>query len=79
MPEFFNVLPPADAVSLLLDRLPPKPAAGINVLPTADALGRVTAEAVRSPESLPAFHRSTMDGFSLRAADTYGASDGLPA
>lgn len=79
MPEFFNVLPPDAALALLLDRLPPQPAAGSAMVDTADALGRVTAAAVRSPEALPPFPRATMDGYSLRAADTFGASDGLPA
>ena len=79
MPEFFNVLPPADALALLLDRLPPEPAVGVSLVPTPDSLGRVTAEAVLAPESLPPFPRSVMDGYSLRASDTYGASDGLPA
>ena len=79
MPEFFNVLPPSDAVAMLLDRLPPKPAAGVSMIPTLDSLGRVIAEPVLAPESLPLFPRSAMDGYSLRAADTYGASDGLPA
>src|SRR6266705_3171270 len=32
-----------------------------------------------APPDLPAFARSTMDGFAVRAADTYGASEGLPA
>ena len=42
-------------------------------------LGRVTAEAVTSPEALPAFRRSSVDGYAVRAADTFGASDSLPA
>ena len=79
MPEFFNVLPPADALALLLDRLPPEPAVGASLAPTPDSLGRVTAEAVLAPELLPPFPRSVMDGYSIRASDTYGASDGLPA
>jgi molybdopterin molybdotransferase len=33
---------------------------------------------VRSPADLPGFARSTVDGYAVRAADTYGASDGLP-
>ncbi len=37
---------------------------------TPDALGRVLAEPVRSPEDLPPFRRSLMDGFAVRAADT---------
>ena len=79
MPEFFNVLPPADALALLLDSLPPEPVVGVSLVPTPDSLGRVTAEVVLAPEALPLFPRSVMDGYSLRASDTYGASDGLPA
>ena len=79
MPEFFNVLPPGEALALLLELLPERPAAGVCVADTAQALGRVAAAEIRATESLPAFPRSTMDGYSVRAADTYGASDGLPA
>jgi molybdopterin molybdotransferase len=43
-----------------------------------DALGRVLATDLQSPENLPAFPRSTMDGYAVRAGDTYGASEGLP-
>lgn len=79
MPEFFNVLPPGEALALLMDRLPERPVAGVCVVDTAQALGRVAAAEIQATESLPAFPRSTMDGYSVRAADTYGASDGLPA
>ncbi|MDE2786307.1 MAG: molybdopterin-binding protein [Chloroflexota bacterium] len=79
MPEFFNVLPPGEALALLLDLLPERPAAGVCVADTSQALGRVVAAEILATESLPPFPRSTMDGYSVRAADTYGASDGLPA
>ncbi len=45
----------------------------------SDAYGRVTAEDVRAPEDVPLFDRSTMDGYAVRAADTFGATEGLPA
>jgi molybdopterin molybdotransferase len=43
------------------------------------ALGRVPAEALAAPQALPGFARATVDGFAVRAADTYGASEGLPS
>ncbi len=46
---------------------------------SVDALGRVTAEEVLAPHPLPEFPRSTMDGYAVSAADTYGASESLPA
>jgi len=45
----------------------------------AKALGRVPACDVIAPGSLPGFARSTVDGYAVRAADTYGASEGLPS
>jgi molybdopterin molybdotransferase len=44
----------------------------------AEALGRVPTCDVIAPGPLPGFARSTVDGYAVRAADTYGASEGLP-
>jgi molybdopterin molybdotransferase len=43
-----------------------------------DALHRVPSSTVVAAAPLPGFARSTVDGFAVRAADTYGASEGLP-
>jgi molybdopterin molybdotransferase len=77
MPEFFHVLAPNVALQTLLARLQVRIEA--EAVPTRQALGRVTAAAIVAPESLPAFPRSTMDGYSVRASDTFGASESLPA
>jgi molybdopterin molybdotransferase len=77
MPEFFNVLAPSDALEVLKQRL--SLTVGQEPLNTAEALDRVLAEDIYSPEDLPAFPRSAMDGFAVRAQDTFGASEGLPA
>lgn len=76
MPEFFNVLAPNAAFDVLRQYLKPLDSENVE---TSSALGRITAEEVFSPEVLPSFARSTMDGFSVIASDTYGASEGLPA
>lgn len=47
-------------------------------IPLTEAFDRVLAEPVISPEDLPAQARSTMDGFAVRAADTFGASESMP-
>ncbi len=44
-----------------------------------DSYGRILAEDVVSGEDLPGFNRSIMDGYAVKARDTYGASDSLPA
>lgn len=77
MAEFFNVLPPDEARSLLLRHLRKRVAT--EQLDTQQALGRVTAAPLYAPHALPTFRRSTMDGYAVRAADTYGASESLPA
>jgi molybdopterin molybdotransferase len=46
---------------------------------TENALGRVLAAPIVSGQDLPDFTRSTVDGFAVAAADTWGASPGLPA
>ncbi len=48
-------------------------------LPLALVCGRTLAADIFSRENVPAFDRSTMDGFAVRAADTFGAGDALPA
>jgi len=77
MSEFFNVLPPDEARALLLRHISHRLAR--ETCATSEALGWVTGSAVMSPQALPAFRRSTMDGYAVRAQDTFGASANLPA
>ncbi len=42
------------------------------------ALGRVLAEPVRAEVDVPGFDRSNMDGFAVRAQDTFGATEEAP-
>ena len=74
---FFQIVTPDEALTRLFDLLPTDPQTervGLH-----DALGRIVAAPIISPEDSPAFARSAMDGYAVRAADTYGASEGLPA
>jgi len=48
-------------------------------VPLDEARGRVLARAVESGEYVPGFDRSTVDGYAVRAADTFGCSDAMPA
>ena len=65
------------AQDILLDHL-----AGIKVatesIALTEAFDRILAEPVTSPVNLPTEPRSTMDGFAVRAADTFGASQSMP-
>src|SRR5258706_5423278 len=77
MPEFFKVLPPDEALAILWQNLAAP--TGRERIAAAEALGRVLFEAVIADVHVPAFARSTMDGYAVRAQDTYGASQTLPA
>ena len=46
----------------------------IDEVPIEEASGRVLAENVVAGFSVPPFNRSSMDGYAVRAEDTYGAS-----
>lgn len=78
MPEFLTLLPPDQARDKMLAALTtatpdPEP------LAVDSALGRVTAADVVAPHPLPEFPRTTVDGYAVCAADTFGATDSLPA
>jgi molybdopterin molybdotransferase len=78
MPEFLTLLPPDEAREKLLTHLA-APTIDSESLAVDSALGRVTAEDVLAPHPLPEFPRTTVDGYAVRAADTFGATDSLPA
>ncbi|WP_135821015.1 molybdopterin molybdotransferase MoeA [Halostella litorea] len=48
-------------------------------VPLTAADGRVVAERVTAERPVPHYRRAAMDGYAVRAADTFGASDRSPA
>ena len=48
-------------------------------IPFTNAIGRVLAEDILAEEYVPDFDRSTVDGFAVRAFDTFGCSEAIPA
>lgn len=76
--EFFQYISLAEARALIIDKLTGRPWPSEQV-PLLDALGRVAAAPYAAGEDLPAFSRSTVDGYAVRSADTFGASEAVPA
>jgi molybdopterin molybdotransferase/putative molybdopterin biosynthesis protein len=72
--QFLDVVSAADAKFLFQKRLVLSPL-GAELVPLGDALGRVLARDIVASVDAPAFDRSNVDGFALRAADTLGATD----
>lgn len=73
--DFFTLLSPAEFTALLAGFAPTPPARAA----LADLHGRVLAQDLAAPEDLPAADRSSMDGYAVRAADTFGAGEANPA
>lgn len=73
-----NVISLEDARNILLDTFGPFQFGEERVL-LEEATGRVLARPVFVSEWVPGFTRSSMDGYALRAADTFGCGEALPA
>jgi len=72
--EFFTTRTVAEALA----GFRPERRTATETVALAGALYRVPVAPVAAPHALPGFARSTVDGYAVRAADTYGVSDGLP-
>ena len=55
------------------------PVAQTEQVPLTAAMGRVLAQDIAATEYVPDFDRSTVDGYAVRARDTFGCSDAIPA
>ncbi len=78
MPEFLELVTPEEGINKLLQRIELVVFRSENIR-TEKGLNRVLARNINSDEDIPAFTRSTVDGFAVNSKDTYGASDVLPA
>ena len=79
MAEFLKLLPPDQArerlLTALASKLAPLPE---EIIPLDEALGRVLNQSILAAHPLPTFSRSAVDGFAVRAHETFGASSSLP-
>lgn len=76
--EFLHIRSVAEARARFMAEWTPAPPR-VATVSLSQAGGRVLGSAVLSPEDLPPLPRSVVDGYAVRAADTFGASEGLPA
>jgi len=74
-PLSFFRLKTREEVLALYQRFSPLDAEEVALL---DAAGRVVAAEIRAPEDIPPFPRASMDGYAVRAQDTFGATPGSP-
>lgn len=71
------VVAPDEAVRIIEDAYSPSPSC--ERVPLDEAIGRVAFSSVAAAEDVPMFDRSTVDGYAVRAADTFGCSEAIPA
>ncbi|MCH8340325.1 MAG: molybdopterin molybdotransferase MoeA [Chloroflexi bacterium] len=76
MPEFLELANPNEALRTFLEAIHGSPRA--ERVRTEDTLDRVLLRDVVAPSPLPPFPRTTVDGYAVRASDTFGASPGMP-
>jgi len=76
MAEFIQVVNYQTALEKIKEYFP---RAQTEIIDLEKSLNRVLAEKIISPENLPAFNRSTVDGYAVRAEDTFGSSESMPA
>jgi molybdopterin molybdotransferase len=76
MTRFLRVVAVPEAVATAV-RIAPDPVA--EEIPADQAPGRVLCADVITEEDIPGFDRSVVDGFAVRAEDTAGSSDSIPA
>ena len=72
-----HVKTPEEVLALIEEEF--SPMAGTEEVFLTAALGRVLAEDIAATEYVPDFDRSTVDGYAVRARDTFGCSDAIPA
>jgi len=75
---YLRTVPPREALEIILSRVKPWSYGKTEVIPVREALGRVTAEAVRAKVSVPHYNSAAMDGIAVKAERTFGASEANP-
>ena len=75
MDKFFKVKTTEEVLGII-NRFNP---VGSETISVEKAVGRILSADIVSPEDLPPFARSSMDGYAVRAKDTFGATESLPA
>ncbi len=74
---FKHLTPTREALGAVIDKLP-KRVQNSEKVPSSSALGRILSQDLTSHTDIPPFDRAAMDGFAVRAEDTYGASPSSP-
>ncbi|PLS03876.1 molybdopterin molybdotransferase MoeA [Neobacillus cucumis] len=74
--QFFKVKTVEETFALIDEKIPAIKQTEVREL--SEALHYILASPVAAKENVPSFDRSTVDGYAVRAKDTYGSSESMP-
>jgi molybdopterin molybdotransferase len=74
--QFFKVKTVEETFQMIDELIPVTQKTEVRKL--ENALHYILAEPIIATENVPGFDRSTVDGYAVRASDTYGSSDSMP-
>ncbi|MDP4106407.1 MAG: molybdopterin molybdotransferase MoeA [Bacillota bacterium] len=74
--QFFKVKTVEETFQLIDELIPATNKTEVRKL--ENALHYILAESIIATENVPGFDRSTVDGYAVRASDTYGSSESMP-
>lgn len=72
---FFKVITTEEALNIVRGFGPVEEV----TVPVSDATGLYLSRDIISPEELPGFYRTSVDGYAVKAQDTFGATESMPA
>lgn len=75
---YLQTVPIEQAIEEIKSRIDRTALAGTEIVPTHEAAGRITAQAVYAKCSSPTYHSAAMDGIAVRAESTFAAREGSP-
>lgn len=74
--QFFKVKTVEETYTLIEDLV--KAVKDTETIPLEEALHRILAEDITATENVPSFPRSTVDGYAVKAKETFGSSETMP-
>lgn len=75
--NFIDCISLQEAIKIIRSHI--KCVADVESVSLVESLSRIAADDVLAGENLPPFRRSTVDGYAVNSADTFGAEEGIPA
>ena len=78
MTDFLELVPPQEGLEKILS-LCKRGSLSKEYLATQECLGYIAAEDITSTGTLPAFPRSTVDGYAIKSTDSFGSTASMPS